>query len=236
MWTPKHSKEFRKLSYWKWFLNEYFKFKPKGPGAYMVDPKKVNPDKQVIFAMHPHGLFACSSSYWAFSPHLTHVRGVGTSIMFYIPLVKEIISLGGGVRANRQDILSTLQCGESVFMTPGGMREILTHQKIYEKHLGFLKIAKATGVPVVPVYGKGVKELYDIWLPWPWLQSILLHMFLYPGVIFAWGNPWIPFWPKKLENGIELWMGEPMEIKGNIKKEAKKFYNQMKILKNKAEK
>ena len=233
-WKPGHSTRFRSLACWDYFLNTYFAFTAKGPGAHLVNKETVNPQKQYMFAAHPHGLFASYSSFFVLNAHLTHIRCVSTSLQMYIPLIKELVCLGGAIPANKTDIINTLECGDSVMITPGGLREVLTRQETYTQHHGFLKIAKTTNVQVVPVYVKGVKELYSVYLCWPWLQSLVLSSCLYPLIVFSSGHPWVPFWPKKPAKGIELWFGRPRYIRGNIKDEAESFYSTIGDLENEA--
>ena len=227
LWRPKHNPRFRKLPLWSYFLDHYFGFSLEGPGAHLLAKQTADPSKTFVFAAHPHGLYACYSSFFLLNPSLLHVRGATTSLQMYIPLVKELVCMAGAIPANRGDILSTLACGESVFLTPGGLREILHRQETYKKHHGFLRVAKGANVPVVPIYVAGVKQLYSVYLLWPWLQSLLLSLLLYPGFVPSKGAWWLPFWPRKPTGGLTLWVGEPMWVGDNVEEAASEFYEQM---------
>lgn len=230
LWTPSQSIAFRQHWIWHHVIHNYFQFKVVGPGAATLNGDE---RKQYIYALHPHGLYASAVSYWAVSPHLTHCRAVGTSLLFYLPIVKDLISLGGVIRANRTDMVTTLMCNESIVVTPGGMQEVLTWGHTYTDHLGFLRIAQATRVPIVPIYAKGVDQLYDVWLFWPRIQRIALHLFYYPIFVFSRGLWWLPFWPKRPINGIQLCVGKPIYTTHNESLEtvAKRFYSQITQLK-----
>jgi len=235
-WTPGHSIWFRTRPWLHDFVHKYMRYSVRGPGASMYKTWKT----PHIYAAHPHGLFASYSTFWVFHRALLHVRCVTTSLQFIIPGIKDIVSLAGAIPAHRDTIKEALHRGESIFMTPGGLREILHQPYLYTQHWGFLRIARETHTPVIPVYVAHITQLYSVWLFWPWLQSLCLHWLRYPIAILSYGHLLLPFWPKRPppDTPIEIWIGTPMTIQSSesIEDAAQRFYTTIKALETQANK
>jgi hypothetical protein len=215
IWVPRESAAFRSWWGWDYLRDTYFPFSVKGPGAHLL----LNPDakQQYMFGIHPHGVYSVSSIvYFGCNSKLLHVKPVGTSVLFLLPIIKEFVALGGCIRANRSDILSSLACGDSVVLCPGGLRELpgLDEERVardggFVRREGFAKIAKSTRVQMVPIYAHGEDDLYGVYLPWPWMQRLMLSWIWYCPPVLSWGNRWVPFWPKG--RPVELRVGRPTD-------------------------
>jgi len=126
---------------------------------------------QFIFAVFPHGT---SSDFRILMDGILHtvlpsvadkVRVLTASVLFRIPLVREIAMWTNCVDARRSVAENLLDNHYSILVLPGGMDEqILTqYQKetIYlRKRKGFVKLALRKGVPVVPVYVFGSSDQF----------------------------------------------------------------------------
>ena len=224
-WVPKESKWFRTLPVWQWFRKHYFGFR-------IIDPhKSMETQSSRIYAVHPHGLYPMTIiSYFANNANLLHIKPVATSLLFRVPLVKEVSGLAGVIPANRVDILTTLQCGDSVVMCPGGIRETFK-DPIVVKREGFIKISRATNTPIVPVWSPTENALYKVWIPFPRIQGWLLSIFLYPCGVFAFGAWWMPFLPK-VPKEMPLYIGKTLypENYETVDEMVKAFYEELEKL------
>lgn len=263
-WTPTEWTDFRMWPGWSLIRDDYLGITYHGPGKDLIH---ANPNEQppYCFALHPHGVHATSLMFgFALQPSLCHVRVFGTSLLFRIPLVKELVGWGGTLRADREKVLFELKSGHSIALAPGGLAELpglvpewtddpRSHDAPYPPDSdyyrnwrirgvvhgrGFLRYARAAStsdvpVCVIPVWAKGENELYRIWLPLPKIQRWLLQTWLrYPWFIIARGHRWFWFWPKKLAQGIQLWIGQPLDVsKADTLQEAEKqFYDALDAL------
>ena len=124
---------------------------------------------QFIFAVFPHGT---NSDFRILMDGILHtvlpsvadkVRVLAASVLFRIPLVREIAMWTRCVDARRSVAEGLLDNQYSILVLPGGMDEQLVteYQKetIYlRKRKGFIKLAMRKGVPVVPVYVFGTSD------------------------------------------------------------------------------
>lgn len=212
-WIPRESKWFRSFWGWNWFRKEYFQLEYVDPHNVM---KSVN-THQYMFAIHTHGVYPVTMImlFSVGGEEMLHVKSVATNLLFKVPLLKEFAGLAGAIPANRKDMLAALQCGDSLAMCPGGIREVF-QDPIIVKRKGFLQIAMAANVDVVPIWSPKENDTYSVWLPWPRVQKWILSAFYYPLFIFAWGNPWLPFFPKRSTSPMKVHVGEPLRP-GNYK-------------------
>jgi len=134
-------------------------------------------EAQFIFAAFPHGT---SSDYRilmdgmlpAVLPSIANkVRVLTASIIFKLPLVREIALWTSCVDARKEVAERLVDKKYSLFVLPGGMDEqiITEHQKekIYLKNRkGFIRLALQKGVPVVPVYVFGTSDHYTTSSVW----------------------------------------------------------------------
>lgn len=170
--------------------------------------RKKKEDGVCIYAIHPHGLFGER----AVPPFLldNSVRFAGTSLILYLPIVRELASLLGYVKATKHSIVQTLKGGKSIVIVPGGLRDLLGHDPlsgpmgiwpIVYRRKGFIECALEANVPVVPIH---------VWVPpddplyWFWnprvlrpMRSWLLKRFYYCWPTFAWGQPLLGFLPRQ---------------------------------------
>lgn len=139
------------------------------------DKVKLPPEKQYIFAVHPHGIICWPLNSLTFPnspfdikfPGLVGQKlcGLAATVMFKIPLVRELFLRMGYVDARKSVAERVLSAGLSLFICTGGEEEVL-HTKpgcdtvVLMKRKGFIKLALSYGCTIVPVYGLGVSDLY----------------------------------------------------------------------------
>jgi len=227
LWVPKEQLRFRKFRWWQDLFDVQLS-------------EELPKSQQCIYAVYPHGVFSVSiAAAFAVNPNMLHVKPVGSSVLFLLPFIKEVVGLVGTIPATRKDMIAALQCGDSLAMCPGGIRELpgldperISKGKGFVRRLGFIRIAMSVNVPIVPVWAEGEEELYDVWLWSPTVQSILLSLFYYPGFVVSWGRPWLRFWPKP--RPLRLRVGKPIQPTDlTEEKLAEIFYEALTELKNK---
>ena len=170
---------------WKYFSQNFFafhimrnhiklKFQTPLPKELIHSEKEQEKEKEqatYIMAMFPHGV---SSDHRILMEGILHtvlpnvhtkVRTLAASVLFRIPLAREIALWTGCIDARRKVAERALDKGFSLLVHPGGMPEQLRtkHGKelVYiSKRKGFIKLAMRKGVPVLPIYVFGVNDLY----------------------------------------------------------------------------
>lgn len=133
--------------------------------------------RNYFFIYHPHGIhsfgaitnFAVDPKLFTsmlpgIKPHLQTLK-----IHFFVPFWREVIKLAGAGDASARCIRNTLRAGpgESVALVVGGAQEALfarprTNDSLVIKRRGFVRIALEEGVPLVPVYGYGENNTYEV--------------------------------------------------------------------------
>lgn len=134
---------------------------------------EAKPDAQFLVACFPHG---ASSDFRILMEGLlptvfpnihTKCRTLAASVLFAIPVVRELSLWTGCIDASRRVAERALDNGRTVLLLPGGEREQLLsvkgRERVYlTKRMGFVKLALRKRVPVVPLYAFGTNDLYDV--------------------------------------------------------------------------
>mmetsp|Transcript_21991 Transcript_21991/g.25426 ORF Transcript_21991/g.25426 Transcript_21991/m.25426 type:complete len:342 (+) Transcript_21991:97-1122(+) len=134
---------------------------------------EAKPEAQFIIAGFPHG---CGSEFRILMegyiqkvlPNIVkenNLRTLAASILFKIPLVREVALWTGCIDANRKTAEMALNKGRTLLVLPGGEAEqILTtygKEKVYlKKRKGFIKLAMRNQISVVPMYVFGSSDLF----------------------------------------------------------------------------
>lgn len=167
------------------------------------------PDAQFIIAAFPHG---CNSDFRiamdamlgdAF-PNLAKrdkVRALAASVLFWIPIVRELSLWSSCINASRPIAEKALDARKTLLILPGGeaeqIRTTYGKERVYvQKRKGFVKLAIRKGIPIVPMYVFGCSDSYytynnDLFPRFrQWLvQSFGICITLCSGL---WGNPLCP--------------------------------------------
>ena len=176
---------------------------------------------QFIFAMFPHGT---ASDYRILRDGILHtvfpktckkIRALAASVLFRIPVVREMALWTGCVDASRKVAENILKKGYSIIVLPGGeaeqIRTVYQRERIYlKKRKGFVKLAMRKGVPLVPSYVFGASDYYftskAFFAPRSWLQKKLGVCI--PLAVGLWGSIFVPL-PVK----TTIVFGEPLTFK-----------------------
>jgi len=215
---------------WKYFSESFFIFKMlrnylqlefKVCSSKLKEAEK-KADAKFIFAVFPHGT-ACD--YRVLMDGMMHtvfpnigsekIRTLAASVLFRIPLVREMSLWTGCVDARRSVAEKIVDNGYSMLVLPGGeaeqIRTTYRKERIYLKsRKGFVKLAMRKGVPVVPTYVFGVNDYYctsdTLFAPRMWLQKKI-------GICipFAWGQWSSIFVPLPVKTTIVF--GDPITFK-----------------------
>jgi len=136
---------------------------------------KLPSTEQYIFAVHPHGIHCVPLGIFsmhrsAFSkrfPNLVEhtLTGLAASVIFKIPLVRELFITFGYVDASRSVAQNAMRCGRSLFVCTGGNEEAMltTYGEdivVLKNRKGFIRLALSYGANLVPIYGVGNTDLY----------------------------------------------------------------------------
>lgn len=131
-------------------------------------PNKLQSNQQCIFAVFPHGVNADYRILMdgMLLSHNLHVRVLAATVLFYIPLVRELALWTGCVDARKSVATRLVQNGYSLLVLPGGQAEqiqtIRTKEVVYlQKRKGFVKLALQHDVPLVPTYVFGCSDYYN---------------------------------------------------------------------------
>ena len=224
------------------YLNLKFSDLPK---AFVEQEAK--PDAQFILAAFPHG---CNSEFRVLMegciqnvmPNIVqknNLRTLAASVLFMIPLIREICLWTGCIDANRKTAEKALDRGRSLLVLPGGEAEqLLTtygKEQVYVgSRKGFIKLAMRKKVKVVPIYVFGSSDMVYtssiLYRPRKWLMKNLGVCFpLCRGVLGT-------FCP--LPKAVTIAFGSPLafEMKGNdpteeeLNKAHEMFCNELKAL------
>jgi len=163
---------------WHWFalnfpmfaiLRAHIRLTLEVSNEFKVSEKKEG--AKFIFAIFPHGVGSdfrvlLQGMLPSLAPNIhAKIRSLAASVLFLIPLVREITLFTGCIDASRSVANRALKNGRSLIILPGGEAEqLLTKrgvEKIYLKsRKGFIKLAMRHGVPVVPCYVFGSNDLF----------------------------------------------------------------------------
>lgn len=228
------SSAFRTWDGWRWVRSEWFSmriFVPHKDNGWreVIAPAPTLPlawqpphaHRQVLYAVAPHSVYAESVTFTMVLNELfLGVTAFSTSLLFWLPVARELASLAGALPATSHNISQTLNAGRSVIITPEGLRGALDlpstasqPMQLLRSRKGFVRLALTCDcwrtLCIVPVYHAGADRLYDVWIPWPWLQGKLLASFYYPWPILHLGW-WGTFWPKR--RPLRCYYGAPIPL------------------------
>ena len=178
-------------------------------------------DAQFIFALFPHGTGAdyrilMDGMLHDFFPNtIDKIRYLSASVLFKIPVIREIALWTGCVDARKAVAEGLLNKGYSCFVLPGGeaeqIRTVYQEERIFLKNRkGFVKLSMSKGVPIVPVYVFGASDYYytshTLFGPHLWLQKSM--RICIPFASGLWGSGICPL-PVK----TTIVFGEPLNLK-----------------------
>lgn len=147
----------------------------------LVKTTELDPARNYIFCYHPHGALSdglaisfgsealqFSEKFPGIVPHI----GVH-SYMGWSPIFRDVVMGLGIVSVSHESckfVLTKQGPGHSVAIVVGGSPEVLTmfpgsYILTLERRRGFIKLALETGSPLVPVFGFGQNDVFNIKQP-----------------------------------------------------------------------
>jgi len=93
--------------------------------------------------------------------------GLADRWFFEVPGLRDLLVRLGGTYGSAANGLRALRKGDLVVCYPGGAREVLKHERdkyrlLWEKSVGFVRLALAAKVPIVPFAAAGVDDTFRI--------------------------------------------------------------------------
>jgi len=180
--------------------------------------KELDPDQQYFVACHPHGTLIFQRMFWRgdriknFFRH--DWRMLAASVLFRIPIVREMSLLFGAMDASRPACHTILKQGKSLVLWPGGLDEANTLTDDDSVRLrtrsGFVRLAVEYGIPIVPVFTFGELECVSAWSPWPtWVVDTLRRRFRTSTALFV--GRWGTFLPRRVP--LNMCIGAPIPVR-----------------------
>jgi len=206
------SKWFQRLFVWR-RLVAYF------PGR-ITQACPLENNQQYIFAAFPHGtctvqhvLTMTDGAHMLSQVHQGDRRDLAASVLFLMPVVRELLLLLGNVDAGKSTAHHNLKKRRSLLIFVGGEAEqLLTKERenkvFLARRLGFIKLALLHGTPLVPMYCFGENETYHVSQALMGFRKWLQRTF-HIGVPLCWGR-WGSFWP--LQVPLDLCIGAPIPV------------------------
>lgn len=139
------------------------------------NPHSVDPDAQYFCACHPHGTVIFQRTFWRSEQLRRHLRRdwrmLAASILFWIPIVREMTLWFGAVDAGRAQCERLLRAGVSVCVWPGGLDEANSVDGPTTVNVrtrtGFVRLAVKHGVAVLPIFVFGELDAVSAIQPLP---------------------------------------------------------------------
>lgn len=93
--------------------------------------------------------------------------GLADRWFFEVPGLRDVLVRLGGMYGCASNGLRALRRGDLVVCYPGGAREVLKHERdkyrlLWDKSVGFVRLALAAKVPIVPFAAAGVDDTFRI--------------------------------------------------------------------------
>lgn len=154
---------------WMWRFFDYTATCSSYFGEFAVHgSNNVDPSVQYFFACHPHGTVTFQRTFWRSSMleelFLRPYRMLAASVIFKIPIMREISLLFGAIDASKANCISLLKNGVSLIVFPGGLDEAnaASGKKLFIRtRTGFIRLAIEHGVPVLPIFTFGEADAVD---------------------------------------------------------------------------
>eukprot|EP00802_Teleaulax_amphioxeia_P016700 Tamp_16824.p1 GENE.Tamp_16824~~Tamp_16824.p1 ORF type:complete len:397 (+),score=69.57 Tamp_16824:1-1191(+) len=142
---------------------EYFRFR-----LLVEDDLSLHPDHTYIVGTHPHGVYALGQLPFMFTskhnplfrlfPFLANkVHGTGATVVYFVPLVREMFLLAGHLVVSKPTLQHWLRKKHSVGIVVGGEAEVLAARNnddslVLRGRKGFVRLALSHGADLLPTY------------------------------------------------------------------------------------
>jgi 1-acyl-sn-glycerol-3-phosphate acyltransferase len=93
--------------------------------------------------------------------------GLADRWFFEVPGLRDVLVRLGGTYGSLANGLASLRHGDLVVCYPGGAREVFKHERdkyrlLWEKSIGFVRLALSAKVPIVPFAAAGVDDVFKV--------------------------------------------------------------------------
>ncbi|CAE8596908.1 unnamed protein product [Polarella glacialis] len=179
--------------------------------------ERIDAGTQYFVACHPHGTLIFQRMFWH-SPKLEKCftrpwRMLAASVVFRIPLMRELSLLFGAVDASRATCERLLRDGVNVVVWPGGLDEASSADAPDEVRLrtrtGFIRLAVQHGTPVLPMFVFGELDAVRTVSPLPSALARFCQKKLRISTAFAVGR----FLVMPFRVPFNLCVGKPVPVK-----------------------
>jgi 1-acyl-sn-glycerol-3-phosphate acyltransferase len=94
-------------------------------------------------------------------------RFLADRALWKIPGLRQVIQAIGGLPGKPESADTLLRDGELVVVYPGGVddslkNEAASHRLMWKKRAGFARVAMTAGVPIIPIVGLGIDDMYKV--------------------------------------------------------------------------
>jgi len=129
--------------------------------------------RRFIFGYHPHGMYPAAACWFHLTPQFAALFPsvpspvtLGASVIFCVPLLRDVVMWAGARSVSRGVFLRSLRERGAVVLCPGGQAEAVEHVggdgdhevTLCTKHRGFIRIAIEEGASLVPVFVFGESQ------------------------------------------------------------------------------
>jgi hypothetical protein len=132
--------------------------------------------------------FHLTPQFSALFPSVPSPITLGASVIFCIPLLRDVVMWAGGRSVSRGVFLRSLQERGAVVLCPGGQAELVEHVggdgdnevTLCTRHKGFIRIAIEQGAHLVPVFVFGESQATRNLIKWKSAQRWTYKRFGFP--------------------------------------------------------
>mmetsp|Transcript_11107 Transcript_11107/g.22805 ORF Transcript_11107/g.22805 Transcript_11107/m.22805 type:complete len:383 (-) Transcript_11107:7-1155(-) len=181
------------------------------------------PNRQYIFAVHPHGIHCMPLSLFhrkgsEFDKRFPgicekNLSGLVATVMFKIPGVRELFLSLPYIDASRSVAEEALRENRSLFVCTGSGEESLLTKRgedvlVLSKRKGFIRLALSYGCDIVPIFGVGNSDLFETYNFGATIR-MWLHKRLHVSIPIFHGRYFTPL-PYRVP--IRVLVGEPLKV------------------------
>ncbi|KAL9187889.1 hypothetical protein ACHAXT_006267 [Thalassiosira profunda] len=183
------------------------------------------PDRQYIFACHPHGIHCTPLGMFhrkdtAFDRRFpgiceNKISGLAATVVFKLPGAREFFLSLPYIDASRSVVEKALRADRHIFVCTGSGEESLLTRRgedviVLSKRKGFVRLALAYGCDIVPIFGIGNSDLFKTYSIGEGLR-MRLHKALHISIPIFHGR-WLTTLPYRVPGGVRVLVGEPLKV------------------------